>query len=105
MDGLLPRPRRLAVGRGAVLRMLLAEHGSVPMVVTVAGYVISGTEVVGVSTDDGRPPRTALETRPAAAWFDAFEERRLVTGPGDPWLFWRCPSCPPIPRDRPRRTA
>lgn len=105
VDDPLPGPRRLAKGRAAVLRILLAERGSLPMVVSVAGFVVTGADVVGVGTDDAQPPRTTLVTQPAAEWFDAFEGHRLMSGAGDPWLFWRCRLCPQIPRGRPRRAA
>jgi hypothetical protein len=105
VDGPLSTPRRLATGRAAVLRVLLAERGYLPMVVTVAGFVVTGADVTGVRTDDSEPPMTTLVTRPATDWFEAFEGHRLMTGAGDPWLFWRCRLCPQLPRGRPRHAA
>lgn len=81
---------RLAAGRAAVLSMMLATHGRVPVVTTVAGFVLRGADL----TDAGLVA--------PGEWFEAFRERRVRTGPGEPWLLWRCDWCPPIPRDRPR---
>lgn len=98
IDRLLTGPWRLSVARSAVLSVLLSR-GPVPIVGTVAGYVLAAADVVGTQADD----RGHLVVRPPGGWFEAFRGHRLPTPPGDPLLFWRCSLCPSLRHDPPSR--
>lgn len=66
------------------LRLRIDEHGFLPFVHTVSGFVALGADVVDLRTAE--PGRRVLELREPGAWFDALRHRRLVTGPGPPHL-------------------
>ncbi len=61
------------------------QHGSLPFVVTVGGFVALGADIVGLRTTAQRQP--ALELREPGAWFGALQQRRLVTGAGPTYLI------------------
>ncbi|MFC5179136.1 hypothetical protein [Nocardioides taihuensis] len=79
-------PWRLAFSRVLVL-LVMRSTGPVPLVATVAGFVLGGAEVI-----DGRhtPEATTFELAEPGDWFDAFSDTRVPAGPGEPLLFWRC---------------
>jgi hypothetical protein len=57
----------------------LADHGSLPFVATVSGFVVLAADIEGLR--DG----SELVLAPAGSWFGALERRRFWTGPGRPW--------------------
>jgi hypothetical protein len=111
-----PERRALAVGPWWIswpTRLALTigtrRQGSVPVVVTIASYVLCTADLVGlrlVGTPNGRPDddgpyregggvRTTLELDAPGSWSEAFDGRRLVTPPGNPWLLWQpCGTAP-----------
>jgi hypothetical protein len=91
-------PWSLTLSRKGVLN-LMREHGPVPLVVTVAGFVLGGGEVTGYAYDR---PTTLLQTCEPGAWFETFREARVPLGPGEPLRFWRCAWDEPMSH---RRTA
>ena len=81
-------------------RVLLVHQigvaGYFPLVVTVAGFVVEGAAIVGLSSAasgfrTGRPA-TRLDVAPPdacqAAWFEALRGTRLALGRGGPWVLW-----------------
>jgi hypothetical protein len=70
------------------LRVCLAQHGPVPMVVTVGGFVARGADITAAHAADGQAmAQTAFSLAPAGEWFDNFRDRRHPTGPGKSWLL------------------
>jgi hypothetical protein len=55
-------------------------RGSLPFVLTVAGVVVFGADIVGMR--EGCELRLERPDR----WFDRLQGRRLSTGPGRPWV-------------------
>jgi len=55
--------------------------GGLPFVLTVAGSVVLGAEIVG------RRAGSELRLADPGPWFDQFRGRRLSTGPGRPWVL------------------
>jgi hypothetical protein len=72
------------------LSVLLARQGFVPVVTTVASYVLGTANVIdGVLEADGARPRlTRLTLGPPGDWSDALRGHRLLTPPGNRWLWW-----------------
>lgn len=73
---------------GSWINLRAAEHGHVPLVATVGGFVTMGAEIVTVTTrvgDDPSRPKSTLTLRPATGWVEAMSGRRLARGPGRPW--------------------
>lgn len=58
----------------------IEAHGSLPFLATVSGLVVLGADIVGV-----RGPTLELTT--PGAWFDRFQESRLLIGSGRPWAL------------------
>jgi hypothetical protein len=89
-------PWRLAFSRVLVL-LVMRSSRPVPLVATVAGFVLGGAEVV-----DGRhrAEATTFELGEPGEWFDAFRGTRVPAGPGEPLLFWRCDWCRPMKHRR-----
>jgi hypothetical protein len=81
------RTRRMAFGAyaTAAIARQRSESGSVPLVVTVSGFVALGADVVGIGTGPGG---TVLELREAGAWFEPLAEARVHSGAGSErrWL-------------------
>ena len=62
------------------IRYRVEQHGFLPFVGTVGGFVGLGADIVGVRiTAQGEG---ALELREPGRWFDTVRHRRLVTGAG-----------------------
>ncbi|WP_109509290.1 hypothetical protein [Nocardioides speluncae] len=70
-----------------MIRVAIQEHGFVPFVATVAGFVALGGNATRVSYVEGRGDAFTLE--PPTSWFHPLRQARVPTGPGGPWLFWR----------------
>lgn len=70
-----------------MVRVAIQEHGFVPFVATVAGFVVLGGNGTRVSHVPGRGDVFTLA--PPTSWFDTLRQARFPTGPGGPWLFWR----------------
>jgi hypothetical protein len=70
------------------LRICLAQHGPVPLVVTVGGFVARAADITAVHAADSRAlAPTVFTLDPAGAWFDTFRDHRHPTGPGKSWLL------------------
>ncbi|HEU4810537.1 MAG TPA: hypothetical protein VFT00_00210 [Nocardioides sp.] len=67
------------------IRVLVAEHGHVPMVATVGGFVTTGAEIIGVQR--AGPDEYHLTLQGPDGWFEVFRGRRFPTGPGRPWVL------------------
>jgi hypothetical protein len=68
----------------AQLRAYLGHHERLACVATVCGYPVLVAELAAFDhTVDGR---LDLVLEPAGSWAALVERRRLVTGPGPPWL-------------------
>ena len=68
----------LAPSTRVLLRVRCAQHGFVPFVATVAGFVALGAELTGVT---GRDLRDAVLTlREPGPWFEQVRGRRLASG-------------------------
>lgn len=67
-----------------VLAHRVREHGYLPFVATVSGYVALGAEIVAVG---GRRGVTRFELRQPGEWFELLRGRRLPSGPGRPWVI------------------
>ena len=61
-----------------------AQHGHLPLVATVGGFVVTGAEITAVLAS---PEGYHLELREAGEWFQTFRDRRFPTGPGRPWVL------------------
>ena len=94
-------PWRIAAGRLAVIACLLQLQGSLPLVVTVGGFVLCGSDVTGYEGVRSNPRLTRLRMSERGEWYDAFDLRAVRTEPGNPLLLWRCRLAPPIPRREP----
>lgn len=70
-----------------MVRVAIQEHGFVPFVATVAGFVVLGGNATWISHVPSRGDVFTLE--PPTSWFDPLRQARFPTGPGGPWLFWR----------------
>lgn len=69
------------------LRLRIEQHGAMPLVATVSGYVALVADIVEVTVDvDGR---TGFELTEPGEWSTGLRGRRLVTGPGRSWLLRR----------------
>lgn len=73
------------------LRRRIAEHGALPMIATVGGFVVLGADVTDLhpSPDGGSPPPSLMRMAGPGDWFAGFEERWFGTGPGGPWRLWK----------------
>lgn len=67
------------------IRVLVADHGHLPLVATVGGFVTTGAEITGVHR--AGPDEYHLTLRAADGWFEVFRGRRYPTGPGRPWVL------------------
>ena len=72
------------------LRIRIRQHGHQPLVVTVAGHVALGADIVGIGERLGESGEhvAVMDLRDPGSWFEAFRDRRLPTGPGRPWVHW-----------------
>jgi hypothetical protein len=61
------------------MKLHVDDHGSLPLVATVSGFVVLGADIVGVRHG------SELVLAPPGVWFGRFEGVRLWTGPGRPW--------------------
>ena len=57
----------------------IERHGSMPMAVALAGFVIGGADIVAASTSG------TLTLVEPGAWVASVTHRRLSTGPGRDW--------------------
>lgn len=67
---------------------LVRTNGQAPLVATTGGFVTGGAGIVAIHGEGRvRGPRDTcrLDLVEPAAWFEAFRDRRLPTGPGRPW--------------------
>jgi len=72
------------------MRRVVEAQGFLPLVATVCGFVASGANITAVwpgPSGTGRGSRLDLDE--PGAWFEEFQSRKLVSGPGSAWLFWR----------------
>lgn len=73
----------------------VGQHGLLPFVATVTGFVALGAEIVDVTTTvrttratTGSPRQvTTLDLERPGAWFEHLRGRRLPSGPGRPWVI------------------
>ena len=72
------------------LRIRIRQHGHQPLVVTVAGHVALGADIVGIGErrDESGDHVAVLDLRDPGSCFEVFRDRRLPTGPGRPWVHW-----------------
>jgi hypothetical protein len=94
-QGAAEGPWPLAPGRFAVLAVLVGEHGSLPLVTTVGGFVTGGADVTGYRAAHDNPRHVLLRTSSPGDWYATFDGHSLRTPPGNPLLFWRCRLSPP----------
>ena len=67
------------------LKVRIDEHGFVPLVATVAGFVVAGGNLRRVLY----PPNTSrheLEVGEPTEWFESVRDTRIDTPPGRPWV-------------------
>jgi len=115
LDLLSPRPEQLeAAGRSwdlspwtrLLLQLRVGQHGSVPFVATVCGYVGVGADITALALDRGPVPEepptdgsssigcsgdrelVRLELGDPGEWFETLRGRRFCTGRGGPWIVW-----------------
>jgi hypothetical protein len=63
------------------------KHGYVPLVATIAGYVVAGGDIVGMSSLGTRgDPLFELSVTLPGSWYDRFRDKRLDTPRGRPWV-------------------
>jgi hypothetical protein len=75
----------IGLGTQAILTVRLALDGSLPMIATVAGFVVDGFDIVGAASDGrGRHDLTLGEP---GAWFEQFRDARVPTGRGREWTI------------------
>jgi len=77
-----------------LVRIRVEQHGHVPLVATVGGFVAAGAEILEVLVS---PEGYHLVLQEAGPWFATFRGRRFATGPGRPWVLrdrlgWQHPS-------------
>ena len=66
------------------VRIRVTEDGHLPLVATVAGFVVAGAEILqALRARDGYH----LVLREPGPWFETFRGRRFATGPGRPWVL------------------
>lgn len=69
-----------------------------PFIATVAGFVVFGADITEMSygAEEARPmrrePQTVFAFATPGPWFSRFEQHRIPTGPGHPWILWGAPS-------------
>ena len=73
------------------MQLQIEANGSLPMVATIAGFVVFGADVVEL-----RGFSELVLTEPGA-WFDSWARSRLSTGPGRPWVLHLGP-IGPVPK-------
>ena len=61
------------------MRSRIERHGYLPLVATLAGFVVSGADIRDATTAG------TLNLAEPGPWFRTFEGRRLTTGPGRSW--------------------
>lgn len=93
VDVLAPEGEQRATLRGGwgfsplaalIVRVRVAQHGHVPLVATVGGFVVTGANILEVlGSSDGYH----LVLREPGPWFETFRARRFPTGPGRPWVL------------------
>jgi hypothetical protein len=66
----------------------IRQHGSLPFVATVSGFVVLGADVKGLLGF------SELVLGPSGPWFDAVADCRIPTGPGRPWVLHLGPLAP-----------
>jgi hypothetical protein len=78
-----------------LLRVRCAEHGFVPLVVTVGGFVVLGAEITDVFV--AAPRRAVLALRAPGDWFEPVRGIRLSSGPGRDFVVrgWNRPGPAP----------
>ena len=64
------------------------RQGSIPLIVTVSGFVVLGADIVGLRGF------SELVLGPAGTWFDAVAGSRVPMGPGRPWVLHLGPLAP-----------
>ena len=91
--------RRTTLARGwpiglvtqALFVLRLVQDGFMPMVATVAGFVVDGFDVTGLAGDGtGSYDFTLADP---GDWFECLRDKRLPTGPGREWTMpgWEAP--------------
>lgn len=70
------------------LRMAVVDHGSLPLVATVGGFVTTGADLLDAVPGPGG---YVLDLREPGAWFESLRGRRLLSGRGREWAVrgWR----------------
>jgi hypothetical protein len=68
-----------------LIRVRIAQHGQLPFVAAVSGFVALGAEICDVLIDGAG--RTTLVLGDPGPWFDELRGRRLAIGPGNAWLI------------------
>jgi hypothetical protein len=83
-----PGPYRFSPSIRLHLSLLLERNGFVPLVATVASYVLGTADVIGGRLETCQESAaTHLDLGPPGHWSATLEGRRLVTPPGNPWLW------------------
>jgi hypothetical protein len=65
----------------------LADHGTLPFVVTLCGYPLLTADLTDVQGDPDDARVAVMDLAQAGPWTRLLERRRLVTSPGPPWLL------------------
>ena len=76
---------RLGSWGGAILGISIRQHGPLPYVATVCGFVVLGADIVDVLP--GADGRCRLDLTDAGPWFESWRGRRWPTGPGREWTL------------------
>jgi hypothetical protein len=104
IDVRAPEDEQLSAVRGdwdlspwsrVLLRVRCAQHGSVPLVATVAGFVVLGAEITDVFVASTR--HAVLALRGPGDWFESVRGKRLGSGPGRDFVVrgWNRPGPAP----------
>lgn len=81
---------RLGMVHPVMIRTRAQDHGAVPMLATVAGFVVAGADIIGAAaTSDGT---TTLRLQPPGPWFADARETRIPAGAGRPYVIRGWPS-------------
>ncbi len=88
--GVAAGPWQASVVTEAMVAILTREHGPLPMVTSVGGFVVEGCDVVAIRGTTLR--RVLFTLTPPGPWWDAVRDRRLATPPGNHLLFAGSPA-------------
>jgi hypothetical protein len=84
---LLGRDWPISVWTSVWVQVRAEQHGYVPLVATIAGYVVAGGDIVGVNSLGTRAePLYELCMALPGSWYERFRDKRLDTPPGRPWV-------------------